>query len=82
MREVGGLLLAEQAGALGRLVFVIGVVAVAVLQGLFLGDARGDALGFGLLVGFGFGLGFGFGVGGFLGLFALDFGVFGCVPGV
>lgn len=40
-----------------------------------------DALCFGLLVRFGFGVGFGFGFGGLFGFFALDFRVFGGVPG-
>lgn len=40
-----------------------------------------DALGFGLLVRFGFGVGFGFGFGGLFGFLALDFRVFGRVPG-
>lgn len=82
MSEIGGLLLAEQACALGGLVFVLRVVAVICLQGLLLGDARGDALGLGLLAGFGFSVSFGFGLGGLLCFLALDFGVLGRIPGV
>lgn len=82
MREVGLLLLAQQARAPRGLVFFVVRVAGVLVQGLLLRDARRDALGFGLLLGFGFGLGLRFGFFGLFGFLALNFGVFGRIPGV
>lgn len=84
MLEVRVLLGGAQPGAALRLVLVVALVRVRGVGGALapLQLVLFYALGFALLLGGGFGVGLGLGFGGLFGLFALDFGVFGCVPGV
>lgn len=79
--QIGLLLKRAEAVPLLRLgLLVAGVVILGELAGP-LGLSLGYALGLGLLVGGGLGVGLCLGLGGLLCLFALDFGVFGGIPG-
>lgn len=81
MSQIGLLLKRAEAVPLLRLgLLVAGVVILGELAGP-LGLSLGYALGLGLLVGGGLGVGLCLGLGGLLCLFALDFGVFGGIPG-
>ena len=83
MLEVGVLLGGAQTGAALRLVLVVALRVRGVRRALPpLLLVLFYPLGFALLFGGGFRVGLGFGFGGLFGLFALDFGVFACVPGV
>jgi len=80
--QIGLLLGRTEAVALLRLgLLVAGVVVLGELAGP-LGLSLGYALGLGLLVGGGLGVGLCLGLGSLLCLFALDFGVFGGIPGL
>lgn len=82
MLEVGVLLgAAETLAALG-LRLLLALLVFLGLQAGALGAVLGDALRLGLLRGGGGGGGLFLGLGGLAGLFALDLGVFGGVPGV
>lgn len=81
VRQIGLLLKRAEAVPLLRLgLLVAGVVILGELAGP-LGLSLGYALGLGLLVGGGLGVGLCLGLGGLLCLFALDFRVFGGIPG-
>lgn len=82
MGQIGLLLGRAEAVALLRLgLLIAGVVVLGELAGP-LGLSLGYALGLGLLVSGGLGVGLCLGLGGLLCLFALDFGVFGGIPGL
>lgn len=87
MLEVGVLLGGLEPRAARQLVFFLVVlIATSSFPNLFLRLAALLVLFYAFCPGLfqrrGFGFGFGFGFGCFCGFFALDFAVFGCVPGV